>query len=74
MLESALDRPSRWLEQADLLNWRRPMRSALRNHLLSATSVLRCLRCAFLGVNGVDFIVPEAEAAAMILARCRRSG
>ena len=69
MLESALDRPkNRWsYEQAELA-------AAYafgigRNHPFvdgnKRTSLLALY--TFLGVNGVDFIVPEAEAAAMIL-------
>jgi death on curing protein len=73
LLESALDRPrSKWAyEQADL-----PELAAAdgygiaRNHPFvdgnKRTALLAIY--TFLGVNDVDFIVPEAEAAAMILA------
>lgn len=71
MLESALDRPkNRWAEQADL-----PALAAAyafgiaRNHPFvdgnKRTSLLALY--TLLGVNGFDFIVPEAEAAAIIL-------
>jgi death-on-curing protein len=73
LLESALDRPrNKWAyEQADL-----PELAAAdgygiaRNHPFvdgnKRTALLAIY--TFLGVNDVDFIVPEAEAAAMILA------
>lgn len=72
MLDSALDRPrNKWSnENAD-----RPELAAAyafgiaRNHPFvdgnKRTSLLALY--TFLGVNGIDFIVPEAEAAAIIL-------
>jgi death on curing protein len=69
MLESALDRPkNRWSdEQAELaaayafgIARNRPFVDGNKR-----TSLLALY--TFLGVNGVDFIVPEAEAAAIIL-------
>ena len=69
MLESALDRPkNRWsYEQAELAA--AYAFGIARNHPFvdgnKRTSLLALY--TFLGVNGVDFIVPEAEAAAMIL-------
>lgn len=70
LLESALDRPRhKWAERAG------PELAAAygfgiaRNHPFvdgnARTSLLAIY--AFLGVNGVDFRVPEADAAAMIL-------
>jgi death-on-curing protein len=73
LLESALDRPrNKWAyESAEL-----PEMAAAygygtaRNHPFidgnKRTSLLAIY--TFLGVNGIDFIVPEAHAAAMILA------
>ena len=76
MLESALDRPkNRWsYEQAELAELAELAAAyafgIARNHPLvdgnKRTSLLALY--TFLGVNGVDFIVPEAEAAAMTLA------
>src|SRR6266404_3188353 len=72
MLESALDRPkNRWsYEQAELAELAAAYAFGLaRNHPFidgnKRTSLLALY--TFLGVNGVDFIVPEAEAAPMIL-------
>jgi death on curing protein len=70
MLESALDRPkNRWAyEQAELAA--AYAFGIARNHPFvdgnKRTSLLALY--TFLGVNGVDFVVPEAEAAAIILA------
>lgn len=73
LLESALDRPrNKWAyEQAEL-----PALAAAygygiaKNHPFvdgnKRTSLLAIY--TFLGINGVDFIVPEADAAAMIFA------
>jgi len=73
MLESALDWPkNRWsYEQAELPELAAAYAFGIaRNHPFidgnKRTSLLALY--TFLGVNGVDFIVPEAEAAAMILA------
>src|SRR3954465_13128499 len=73
MLESALDRPkNRWsYDQAQLPELAAAYAFGIaRNHPFidgnKRTSLLA--QYTFLGVNGVDFIVPEAEAAAMILA------
>jgi death on curing protein len=73
MLESALDRPrNKWAhEQADLPELAAAYAFGIaRNHPIvdgnKRTSLLALY--TFLGVNGVDFIVPEAEAAAIILA------
>jgi death-on-curing protein len=73
VLESALDRPkNRWsYEQAELPELAAAYAFGIaRNHPFidgnKRTSLLALY--TFLGVNGVDFIVPEAEAAAMILA------
>ena len=73
MLDSALDRPrNRWAyEQADLPELAAAYAfSIARNHPFvdgnKRTSLLALY--TFLGVNGVEFIVPEAEAAAIILA------
>jgi len=76
MLESALDRPknrkNRWAyEQADLPELAAAYAFGIaRNHQFvdgnKRTSLLALY--TFLGVNDIDFIVPEAEAAAIILA------
>lgn len=73
MLESALDRPrDRWAyEPADLPELAAAYAFVIaRNHPFvdgnKRTSLLALY--TFLGVNGFDFIVPEAEAAAIILA------
>jgi death-on-curing protein len=73
MLESALDRPkNRWAyEQAEFAELAAAFAFGIaRNHPFvdgnKRTSLLALY--TFLGVNGIDFIVPEAEAAAMILA------
>ena len=73
MLESALDRPkNKWsYEQAELAELAAAYAFAVaRNHPFvdgnKRTSLLALY--TFLGVNGIDFDVPEAEAAAMILA------
>src|SRR5258705_11516916 len=70
MLESALDRPkNRWsYEQAELaeLAAAHAFRIARNPPFLDAnkrTSLLALYNC--LGVNGVDFSVPDAEAAAI---------
>ncbi len=69
MLEFALDRPkNRWsYEQAELAA--AYAFGIARNHSFvdgnKRTSLLALY--TFLGVNGIDFIVPEAEAAAMII-------
>ncbi|MBR0958151.1 type II toxin-antitoxin system death-on-curing family toxin [Bradyrhizobium japonicum] len=72
MLESALDRPrNKWsYENADLAELAAAYAFGIaRNHPLvdgnKRTSLLALY--TFLGVNGVDFVVPEAEAAAIIL-------
>jgi death on curing protein len=72
MLESVLDRPkNRWLsEQADLPELAAAYAFGIaRNHPFvdgnKRTSLLALY--TFLGVNGVDFSVPEADAAAIIL-------
>lgn len=72
MLESALDRPrNKWsYEKAELAELAAAYAFAIaRNHPFvdgnKRTSFLALY--TFLGVNGVDFDVPEAEAAAMIL-------
>lgn len=72
MLESALDRPkNKWsYENADLAEWAAAYAFGIaRNHPFidgnKRTSLLALY--TFLGVNGIDFVVPEAEAAAMIL-------
>ena len=72
MLESALDRPkNKWsYEQAELAELAAAHAFGIaRNYPLvdgnKRTSLLALY--TFLGVNGVDFIVPEAEAAAIIL-------
>ncbi|ETR78612.1 cytochrome C biogenesis protein CcmH [Afipia sp. P52-10] len=73
MLASAIERPrNRWLyEQPKLADLAAAYAFGLaRNPPFingnKRTSLLAL--CTFLGVNGVDFIVPEAEAAAIILA------
>jgi death-on-curing protein len=73
MLESALDRPkNKWsYEQAELAELAAAYAFGIaRNHQFidgnKRTSLLALY--TFLGVNGIDFVVPEAEAAAMILA------
>ena len=73
MLESALDRPkNRWsYERAGLADLAAAYAFGIaRNHPFvdgnKRTSLLAFY--TFLGVNGIDFIVPEADAAAMILA------
>lgn len=72
MLDSALDRPlNKWsYEQAGLADLAAAYAFAIaKNHPFvdgnKRTSLLALY--TFLGVNDVDFIVPEAEAAAMIL-------
>lgn len=72
MLESALDRPrNKWsYESADLPELAAAYAFGIaRNHPFvdgnKRTSLLALY--TFLGVNGVDFLVPEAEAAAIIL-------
>jgi death on curing protein len=73
MLESALDRPkNKWsYENADLAELAAAYAFAIaRNHPFvdgNKRSSLLALY-TFLGVNGIDFDVPEADAAAMILA------
>lgn len=73
MLASALDRPrNKWLyEQAELAELAAAYGFGMaRNHPFvdgnKRTSLLALY--TFLGVNGVDFIVPEAEAATIIIA------
>jgi death-on-curing protein len=73
MLASALDRPRNKFvyEQAELPELAAAYAFGMaRNHPFvdgnKRTSLLALY--TFLGVNGVDFIVPEAEAAAVILA------
>jgi death-on-curing protein len=72
LLESALDRPrNKWsYENAELPELAAAYAFAIaRNHPFvdgnKRTSLLALY--TFLGVNGIDFDVPEAEAAAMIL-------
>ncbi|MHB0769928.1 type II toxin-antitoxin system death-on-curing family toxin [Bradyrhizobium sp. 5.13L] len=72
MLESALDRPrNRWsYESADLPELAAAYAFDIaRNHPFvdgnKRTSLLALY--TFLGANGIDFVVPEAEAAAIIL-------
>jgi death on curing protein len=72
MLDSALDRPkNKWpYENADLPELAAAYAFGIaRNHPFvdgnKRTSLLALY--TFLGVNGIDFVVPEAEAAAMIL-------
>lgn len=73
MLESALDRPkNKWShENAELAELAAAYAFAIaRNHPFidgNKRSSLLALY-TFLGVNGIDFDVPEAEAAAIILA------
>jgi death-on-curing protein len=73
LLESALDRPrNKWVyESAELPELAAAYGFGLaKNHPFvdgnKRTSLLAIY--TFLGVNGVDFVVPEAEAAAMIFA------
>ena len=73
MLESALDRPrNKWAyENAELAELAAAYAFAIaRNHPFvdgnKRTSLLAIY--TFLGLNGFDFVVPEAEAAAVILA------
>lgn len=73
MLASALDRPrNKWLyEHAELPDLAAAYAFGMaRNHPFvdgnKRTSLLALY--TFLGVNGIDLIVPEAEAAAIILA------
>jgi death on curing protein len=72
MLESALDRPkNKWTyEQADLAQLAAAYAYGVaRNHPFidgNKRSALLALY-TFLGINGIDFIVPEADAAAVIL-------
>jgi death-on-curing protein len=73
MLEPALTRPqNRWsYERADLAELAATYAFGIaRNHPFvdgnKRTALL--VLYTFLGINGVDFIVPEAEAAAIILA------
>ena len=73
MLASALDRPrNKWIyEQAELPELAAAYAFGMaRNHPFvdgnKRTSLLALY--TFLGVNGIDFIVPEADAAAIILA------
>ncbi|MDA9446622.1 death-on-curing protein [Bradyrhizobium sp. CCBAU 11430] len=72
MLESALDRPrNKWsYESADLPELAAAYAFGIaRNHPFvdgnKRTSLLALY--TFLGVNGIEFVVPEAEAAAIIL-------
>jgi death on curing protein len=72
MLASALDRPrNKWIyEQAELPELAAAYAFGMaRNHPFvdgnKRTSLLALY--TFLGVNGIDFIVPEADAAAIIL-------
>ncbi|TYO63272.1 type II toxin-antitoxin system death-on-curing family toxin [Bradyrhizobium hipponense] len=72
MLDSALDRPkNKWsYENADLVELAAAYAFGIaHNHPFvdgnKRTSLLALY--TFLGVNGVDFVVPEAEAAAIIL-------
>ncbi|MDN3275006.1 type II toxin-antitoxin system death-on-curing family toxin [Frankia sp. RB7] len=72
MLDSALDRPrNKWsYENADLTELAAAYTFGIaRNHPFvdgnKRTSLLALY--TFLGVNGIDFVVPEAEAAAIIL-------
>jgi death on curing protein len=73
MLASALDRPrNKWIyEQAELPELAAAYAFGMaRNHPFvdgnKRTSLLALY--TFLGVDGIDFIVPEADAAAIILA------
>jgi len=72
MLDSALDRPrNKWAyENADLPELAAAYAFGIaRNHPFvdgnKRTSLLALY--TFLGINGVDYVVPEAEAAAIIL-------
>ena len=71
MLESALDGKNRWAcEQAELAELAAAYAFGIaRNHPFvdgnKRTSLLALH--TFLGVNGIDFVVPEAEAASIIL-------
>jgi death on curing protein len=72
LLDSALNRPrAKWdYEQADLSTLAAAYGYGIaRNHPFvdgnKRTALLAIY--TFLGVNGIDFVVPEAEAAAMIL-------
>ncbi|WGD51719.1 type II toxin-antitoxin system death-on-curing family toxin [Bradyrhizobium sp. CB1650] len=72
MLDSALDRPkNKWsYESAELAELAAAYAFGIaRNHPFvdgnKRTSLLALY--TFLGVNGIDFVVPEAEAAAIIL-------
>lgn len=72
MLESALDRPkNKWsYENADLAELAAAYAFGIaRNHPFVDGNKRNSLLAlyTFLGVNGIDFIVPEAEAAAIIL-------
>ena len=72
MLESALDRPrNRWAyEQAELPELAAAYAFGIaRNHPFVDGNKRPSLLAlyTFLGVNDIDFIVPEADAAAMIL-------
>ena len=72
MLESALDRPrNKWsYESADLPELAAAYAFGIaRNHpFVDGKKRMSLLALyTFLGVNGIDFVVPEAEAAAMIL-------
>jgi death-on-curing protein len=71
MLESALDRPKNKWSSADLVDLAAAYAFGIaRNHPFvdgnKPTSLLALY--TFLGVNDIDFDVPEAQAAAMILA------
>src|SRR3954452_24968033 len=72
MLESALDRPkNKWAyEEAELAELAAAYAFGIsRNHPFVDGNKLTSLLAlyTFLGVNGVDFVVAEADAAAMIL-------
>src|SRR6202163_433287 len=72
MLESALDRPkNRWsCQQAELAELAAAYAFGIARNPPFVDGNKRTSLLApytFLGVNGVDFIVPEAEAAAIIL-------
>jgi death-on-curing protein len=71
MLESALDRPKNKWSSADLVDLAAAYAFGIaRNHPFvdgnKPTSLMALY--TFLGVNDIDFDVPEAQAAAMILA------
>jgi len=73
LLVSALDRPlNKWLyEQAELPELAAAQAFGIARNRPFADGNERTSLLAlytFLGVNGIDFIVPEAEAAAIILA------